>query len=194
MVTKGIIQGLYEDCTKSETTHKNGITELFEIKAKEKSFKQEIPKCITNETTEIDINLNLLMEEYEENILNGPKYVCVCCGSLEFQDCVEIFLHNQTVGKLQSSVFYLKKKYFDSDYYWICKVCLRQIDESKVPTIALSNKLDFPAIDEEIKNLTELEERLCSPRVAFLKIRQLNSNEANGNNLEKFTLFVNFRT
>jgi hypothetical protein len=95
---------------------------------------------------------------------------------------LKYILHNQTVGKLQSSIFFLKKKFFDSDCNWICKVCLRQIDENKVPSIALSNHLDFPVIDEKIKNLTELEERLCSPRVAFLKIRQLNSNEENGNN------------
>ena len=132
----------------------------------------------------------LLIEEYEENIISGPKYVCVCCGSLEFFESVEIFFENNNLNGFESKVFCLKKKYFDNDYHWICKVCTSQIRENKIPKMALSNSLDFPVIDENIKNLTELEERLCSPRVAFLKIRQLNIEEnANGN--FSLTIFTN---
>lgn len=139
------------------------------------------------------ISRNLLIEEYEESIITGPKYVCVCCGLLEFQDSVEIFFENNTITELDEKVFCLKTKYFDNDYNWICKVCTKQIQDKKIPKIALSNSLDFPIIDENIKNLTELEERLCSPRVAFLKIRQLNIEQnANGNFLIKFFLYKYF--
>jgi hypothetical protein len=91
MVTKEIIQDLFVNCTKTESANKNGFTELFEIKAKEKSYKQELVAVITKDSSEIDITPNLLMNEYEENIESGPKYVCVCCGTLEFRDSVEIY-------------------------------------------------------------------------------------------------------
>lgn len=134
---------------------------------------------------------NRFVDEYEESIKSGPRYVCVCCGLLEFQDSVEIFFENATTihNELKSKAVFLKKKFFDNNYYWICKVCSKQLNENKLPKIALVNSLEFPVINEQIRNLSELEERLCSPRVAFLKIRQLNYENENGNEL-KFMLII----
>ena len=64
----------------------------------------------------------------------------------------------------------------------ICNTCDTYArGNKKVPRLALSNGLDFNAIDESLENLNELEERLCSPRIPFLKIRPLGWDKQKGN-------------
>ncbi|CAF1096137.1 unnamed protein product, partial [Brachionus calyciflorus] len=43
----------------------------------------------------------------------------------------------------------------------------------KIPQLALSNGLQFPDVNVVLSRLNDLEERLCSPRVAFIRIKDL---------------------
>ena len=45
----------------------------------------------------------------------------------------------------------------------------------KVPSCAKANKMTFPERPEVLKNLTPLEERLISPRIPFMQVRELPS-------------------
>lgn len=45
--------------------------------------------------------------------------------------------------------------------------------ESKVPPCSISNGFCFPAIRNELQGLTKLEERLISPRIPFMQIKEL---------------------
>ena len=55
---------------------------------------------------------------------------------------------------------------------WICKTCLQAIQQGQIPACCIANNMRFPAIPEELK-LTHLEERLISPRLAFMQLREL---------------------
>lgn len=55
---------------------------------------------------------------------------------------------------------------------WLCKTCLLAVQQDKIPTCSLANDMKFPPIPEESK-LTHLEERLISPRLAFMQLKEL---------------------
>lgn len=58
------------------------------------------------------------------------------------------------------------------DKKWVCKTCLLAVQQNKIPTCSLANGMKFPPIPEELK-LTHLEERLISPRLAFVQHKEL---------------------
>ena len=45
----------------------------------------------------------------------------------------------------------------------------------KLPTCAKANKMTFPEKPDVLKDLTPLEERLISPRIPFMQVRELPS-------------------
>ncbi len=60
------------------------------------------------------------------------------------------------------------------DTEWICTTCHSNLT-GKMPSCAKANKMTFPVIPELSKNLTPLEERLISPRIPFMQVRELPS-------------------
>lgn len=59
-----------------------------------------------------------------------------------------------------------------NDTEWICSTCHSNLKDGKLPSCAKANKMTFPD-KPEILNLTVLEERLISPRIPFMQIREL---------------------
>ena len=55
----------------------------------------------------------------------------------------------------------------------LCVTCRKDIMSNKVPNLSLSNGLAFYEVPDCLKVLTELEERLISPRIPFMVIRSL---------------------
>jgi hypothetical protein len=55
----------------------------------------------------------------------------------------------------------------------LCVTCRKDIMSNKVPNLSLSNGLAFHEVPDCLKTLTELEERLISPRIPFMVIRSL---------------------
>ena len=55
---------------------------------------------------------------------------------------------------------------------WICRMCLQYVKNGKMPPCCIANGLEFPTIPEELK-LTKLEERLVSPRLVFMQLREM---------------------
>jgi hypothetical protein len=63
---------------------------------------------------------------------------------------------------------------------YICKTCSKNIEEHKIPKLCLNNGLDFPELPQCIKELNNLEERLVSPRVPFMRMMQLGHDNQKG--------------
>ena len=54
---------------------------------------------------------------------------------------------------------------------WICITCLEySLVRLEKPRLCLANGLRLPKVDDRILALNDTEERLCSPRIAFLRI------------------------
>jgi hypothetical protein len=121
--------------------------------------------------------------KYENAIKEGPTLVCVCCGGLFFKRSVKLFIEEDYPDKdFMAKIFYVKEKCNRFDSYMICNTCDTYArGNKKLPRLALSNGLEFNFIDDSLQCLNELEERLCSPRIPFLKLRPLGWDKQKGN-------------
>ena len=65
---------------------------------------------------------------------------------------------------------------------WICQTCRNGANNGITPRLCLneSSGLRFSSINSAIAELNDIEERICSPRIAFLQIRPLSWDRQNG--------------
>ena len=110
---------------------------------------------------------------FHRNIKCGPEYVCTCCDQLWYRSSVTKC--NPNLYKIcRQNILQLcltgVKSINDSE--WICSTCHSNLKDGKLPSCAKANKMTFPD-KPEVLNLTDLEERLISPRIPFMQIREL---------------------
>ncbi|CAF4391999.1 unnamed protein product [Rotaria socialis] len=116
-----------------------------------------------------------MKSNYESKIKEGPTHICSSCGGLWFEYSIREFTIEMLTNKG------LKKEFIDTvcclknTIINLCATCRKDIILNKVPTLCLSNGLAFYEIPNCLKILTELEERLISPRIPFMVIRSLGS-------------------
>ena len=117
-------------------------------------------------------NDDKVLSEFHNLISQGPEYVCVSCSQLFFKKSVDEFKNTQRLPEklLQVCVRSIKTV---NNKEWICKQCKTYLMESKVPPCSIGNDFRFPAIPNELHGLTKLEERLISPRIPFMQIKEL---------------------
>lgn len=104
--------------------------------------------------------------KFIEDRAETPKYVCICCECLFFYYSVR----KAKPAEIEKLV-YAKSKFVDTTY--ICTTCRAQSKKDKVPTLKVTNGLEFPDIPKVLQELTPLEERMVSPVVPFMQIRDL---------------------
>ena len=63
---------------------------------------------------------------------------------------------------------------------YVCKNCLINIKDGRVPKIALCRGLTFPEIPPELSCLSMIEQKLVSPRHEFMNIRSLGRERQHG--------------
>ena len=104
-------------------------------------------------------------------------YPCVCCGILNFKSQVKDFMPHKFDQNMLNKIVCTKLKSIDHPNYLMCHKCFSSVEINRVPFLALSNNLDFPTIENSIKNLSSLEETMCSPRVFYTNVKQINKNQ-----------------
>ena len=147
---------------KQETTKQRNV---FEGETKEQTFNSK--ECFHN------LTMSKLTEMFHSNIKCGPEYVCTCCDQLWYRSSVTKC--NPNLYKIcPQNILQLcltgVKSINDSE--WICSTCHSNLKDGKLPSCAKANKMIFPD-KPEVLNLTVLEERLISPRIPFMQIREL---------------------
>ena len=114
-----------------------------------------------------------MINSFHQNIQCGPEYICTCCDQLWYRtsvvkcDLKKYVAWSQDIVKL--CVTGLK---IVEDTEWICSTCDANLKKGKLPSCSKANKMMFPK-KPEVLNLTPLEERLISPRIPFMQIREL---------------------
>ena len=147
---------------KQETTKQRN---LFEEETREETCHSK--DCFHN------LTMSKLTEMFHRNIKCGPEYVCTCCDQLWYRSSVTKC--NPNLYKIcPPNILQLcltgVKSINDSE--WICSICHSNLKDGKLPSCAKANKMAFPD-KPEVLNLTVLEERLISPRIPFMQIREL---------------------
>ena len=105
-----------------------------------------------------------------------PELVCTCCHRILFRKTVVIFnesnysFGNLTVERALSEMNRYKSDCHDAEN--ICVTCHNNLKRKtpKMPAQAVANGLDLPEIPPELATLTEIERRLISLRIPFMKI------------------------
>ena len=116
------------------------------------------------------------IELFHQNIRVGPEYICTCCHQLWYRSSVtkcNASLYQSCSREILDSCLTGLKSIDDTE--WICGTCHSNLKAGKVPTCAKANKMTFPEKPDVLKDLTPLEERLISPRIPFMQVRELPS-------------------
>ena len=120
-----------------------------------------------------DINAMSMINLFHKNIARGPEYVCTCCDQLWYKSSVLKCDANKYKACLQDVVKSCLTGFKSiNDSEWICVTCDSNLKKGKLPSCSKANKMGFPD-KPEVLNLTSLEERLISPRIPFMQLREL---------------------
>ena len=117
--------------------------------------------------TAIDKNEDMI-RVFHNKIAQGPNYICTCCSQLFFSHSVIRFKNAYKLAGIFST-----NTVSVGDTEWICNTCHNYLRKNEIPPCSVGNNLAFPNQPEELEMLTELEERLISPRIPFMQIREL---------------------
>ena len=109
-----------------------------------------------------------LVSSFHELVSRGPDYVCSSCAQTFFKHYVRNIANLKGISDKTYFTGYKSVNGFE----WVCLNCLKSIKAKRTPKMWLHNGLQFPVVPSEL-NLSNLEERLVSPRLPFMHIREL---------------------
>ena len=153
-------------CNDSE--HENESKKL-RISSLDNSFETSgYPRC--------PMSISKATEIFHKNISVGPEYICTCCDQLWYRSSVSkcnASLYQSCSREILDLCLTGLKSIDNTE--WICGTCHSNLKAGKLPTCAKANKMTFPEKPDVLKDLTPLEERLISPRIPFMQVRELPS-------------------
>ena len=149
-------------------TKKQKLSEHDAKCTKENPLEQKFDNAPSNKCNEISAkhaqkygqNLTECVSHFHDTIAIGPTFVCTCCHQTWFSHSVV-----EVNRKLSSVSIELKNKYFtgkvsEKNREWLCRTCLVQLKQCKIPKLAVANGLSFPTKPPELC-LYALEEGRC---------------------------------
>ncbi|CAF4150717.1 unnamed protein product, partial [Rotaria magnacalcarata] len=149
----------------------------LKIKREEEEYKEEERRRNASRMRmsrdKYENNFHLMKLNYESKIKEGPTHICSCCGGLWFEYSIKEFTVEMLRNKGLPKEFIDNVCYLKNTIIKLCVTCRKDIMLHKVPNLCLSNGLAFHEVPDCLKILTELEERLISPRIPFMVIRTL---------------------
>ncbi len=128
--------------------------------------------CKRNPEPQISIQEGI--EMFHKDISVGPEYICTCCEQLWYKSSVTKCnpdLYKSCTREILNLCLTGLKSIDNTE--WICSTCHSNLKAGKLPTCAKANKMTFPEKPDVLKDLTALEERLISPRIPFMHVREL---------------------
>ena len=144
-------------------------SEKLKISSVDNSFDTSgYPRC--------PMSISKATEIFHKNISVGPEYICTCCDQLWYRSSVtncNAFLYQSCSREILDLCLTGLKSIDNTE--WICGTCHSNLKAGKLPTCAKANKMTFPEKPDVLKDLTPLQERLTSPRIPFMQVRELPS-------------------
>ncbi len=128
----------------------------------------------TSGDTRLPTSIPKAIELFHNNISVGPEYICTCCDQLWYRSSVtqcNASLYGSCSREILTLCLTGLKSIDNTE--WICSTCHSNLKAGKLPTCAKANKMTFPEKPDVLKDLTPLEERLISPRIPFMQVREL---------------------
>ena len=125
------------------------------------------------ECEQVAITTCSLYNSFQSKVKDGPIYVvCTSCKQTFFRHSVQYakpiskYKHNDIARMCFTDTVSANNE------EWVCKTCSQAIHDGRIRSCSLINGLGFRPIPNELQ-LTQLEERLVSPWLAFMQLREL---------------------
>ena len=118
-------------------------------------------------------DLKEITKLFEEKIKSGPDFVCICCHRMMYRPNVRPYHEGKfpKMSKEQHADILEAFMYTSIDgRTWICITCDRALQKGNMPRQAKANGLSLFDIPPELSQLNEVELRLLSRRIPFMKI------------------------
>ena len=156
--------------------------EVNERKTSKLNFNSHVASQTTlqDENSSSDARSSLTIaqeiEKFHKNIGVGPEHICTCCDQLWYRSSVtecNPSLYKSCSNEILNLCLTGVKSIGNTE--WICGTCHSNLKAGKLPSCAKANKMIFPEKPDVLKDLTPLEERLISPRIPFMQVRELPS-------------------
>ena len=137
---------------------------LTERNTKRKARASSVPQKQFGKMCELVANFKRVISE-------KLNHICTCCDQIWYSNSV---VNADLARSLKPEITKqcLTGNISANNTEWICRTCYQSIKDGRIPSMAKANGMGFPSIPEELK-LNPLEERLCSPRIPFMQIREL---------------------
>ena len=121
-----------------------------------------------------DNNSPVLVEEskvianFHRLVSVGPDYVCSSCTQTFFKHHVRNAFNLSKDTRQQ----FLSDEHSVNGMKWVCVTCWKMLKQGRTPKFWIHNGLKFPDKPIELQ-LSSLEERLVSPRLPFMQLREM---------------------
>ena len=115
------------------------------------------------------LSLDDLIKNFHQEVAKGPVHKCCVCEQLWYRHSVTI-LKSKGLPDCHAVDMCVSDMQQSEGNTFICNTCLSHLKKKKIPPSATANGMGFPEIPQHLKDLHQLEWRLVSPRIPFMKV------------------------
>ena len=115
------------------------------------------------------LSLDDLIKNFHSEVKKGPVHKRCVCEQLWYRHSVVIMQSSSPPDcpALHACVSDIKQSERDK---LICKTCVSHLKKKKIPPSSTANGMGFPEIPQHLQDLHQVEWRLVSPRIPFMKV------------------------
>ena len=115
------------------------------------------------------LSLDDLIKNFHQEVAKGPVHKCCVCEQLWYRHSVTI-LKSKSLPDCHAVDMCVSDMQQSEGNKFICNTCLSHLKKKKIPPSATANGMGFPEVPQHLKDLHQLEWRLVSPRIPFMKV------------------------
>ena len=115
------------------------------------------------------LSLDDLIKNFHQEVGKGPVHKCCVCDQLWYRHNVVIVQKNSLPDCNAVDVCLPDLRRSEGNQL-ICNTCLSHLKKKKIPPSSTANGMGFPEIPQHLKDLHQVEWRLVSPRIPFMKV------------------------
>ena len=110
---------------------------------------------------------------FQKKVQSGPDFICTCCHRIMYRQTVKLYDKGKYPKLSEEEYRTILQPYIYTSIdgnTWICVTCDRSLCRGKIPKQAKANNLMLDNTPDELAELNDIEIRLLSLRVPFMKI------------------------
>ena len=115
------------------------------------------------------LSLDDMIKIFHQEVAKGPVHKCCVCEQLWYRHSVAI-LKNKNLPNCHAVDMCVSDMQRSGENTLICNTCFSHLKKKKIPPSATVNGMGFPEIPQHLRDLHQVEWRLVSPRIPFMKV------------------------